>query len=93
LVEAGQAAGRSKNTYLSAHYHRIRGRRGSAKATVAVAHSILVICWHLLSTGETYTDLGADYFDKRRTSTAHQRRLVAQLEALGHKVTLEPAAA
>ncbi len=52
----------------------------------------LVIIWHLLSTGETYTDLGGDYFDKRRTSTAHQKRLVAQLEAMGHRVTLEPAA-
>ncbi len=52
-----------------------------------------MIAWHLLSTGETYTDLGGDYFTKRRTSTAHQRRLVAQLEALGRKVTLEPAAA
>ena len=93
LVEAAQAAGRSKNTYLSAQYPRVRGRRGPGRATVAVGHSILVIAWHLLSTGETYTDLGGDYFDKRRTSTAHQRRLVAQLEAMGHKVTLEPAAA
>ena len=92
LVEAGQAAGRSKNTYLSAHYHRIRGRRGPGRAAVAVGHSILIIAWHLLSTGEVYTDLGGDYFDKRRSGTAHQRRLVAQLEAMGHKVTLEPAA-
>jgi transposase len=93
LVEAAQAAGRSKNTYLSAQYARVRGRRGPGRAAVAVGHSILVIVWHLLSTGEMYTDLGGDYFDRRRTSTAHQRRLVAQLEAMGHKVTLEPAAA
>ncbi len=93
LVEAAQAAGRSKNTYLAAQYARVRGRRGSGRAAVAVGHSILVIAWQLLSTGETYTDLGGDYFDKRRTSTAHQRRLVAQLEAMGHKVTLQPAAA
>jgi transposase len=92
LVEAGQAAGRSKNTYLGAHYHRIRSRRGPGRAAVAVGHSILVIAWHLLSTGETFTDLGGDYFDKRRNNPAHQRRLVAQLEAMGHKVTLEPAA-
>ena len=92
LVEAAHAAARSKDTYLAAHYHRIRGRRGPGRAAVAVGHSILVIIWHLLSTGETYTDLGGDYFDKRRTSTAHQKRLIAQLEALGHKVTLEPAA-
>jgi transposase len=45
-----------------------------------------------LSTGETYDDLGGDYFDRRRTSAARQRRLVAQLEAMGHRVTLEPAA-
>jgi transposase len=92
LIEAAKAAGRSKNTALSARYHRIRGRRGPAKAAVAVGHAILVICWHLLSTGEIYTDLGADYFEQRRSSIARQRRLVAQLEALGHKVTLEPAA-
>jgi transposase len=93
LVEAGQAAGRSKNTYLGAHYHRIRGQRGPGRAAVAVGHSILVIAWHLLSTGEIYTDLGSDYFDKRRNSPAHPRRLVAQLEAMGLRVTLEPQAA
>jgi transposase len=92
LVEAAQAAGRSKDTYLAAQYARIRGRRGPGRAAVAVGHSILVIAWYLLSSGETYSDLGGDYFDKRRTSTAHQRRLVAQLEAMGHKVTPEPAA-
>ena len=93
LIEAAHAAARSKDTYLAAHYHRIRGRRGPSKAAVAVGHSILVICWHLLTTGETYTDLGGDYFDKRRTSTAHQRRLIAQLEAIGLNVTVTPKAA
>ena len=93
LVEAAHAAARSKNTYLGSHYNRIRGRRGPAKATVATGHTILVIIWHMLSTGEVYTDLGADYFDRRRTSDAHQRRLVAQLEALGLEVTITPKAA
>ncbi len=93
LVEAAQAAGRTKNTYLAAQYARIRTRRGPRRAAVAVGHSILVICWHLLSTGETYTDLGADYFERRAHSQSRQRRLVAQLEAMGHKVTLEPVAA
>ena len=92
LIEAGQAAARTHNTYLSAQYAQIRGRRGPQRAAVAVGHSILVIAWHLLTTGEPYTDLGGDYFDKRRNSTARQRRLVAQLEAMGHHVTLEPAA-
>ncbi len=93
LIESGQAAGRTKNTYLAAQYAQIRGRRGSQRAAVAVGHSILVIAWHLLTNGEPYQDLGGDYFDKRRNSQARQRRLVAQLEALGHKVTLEPTAA
>jgi len=93
LVEAAQAAGRTKNTYLSAHYARIRTRRGPRRTAVAVGHSILVIAWHLLSTGETYTDLGGDYFEKRHATANRQRRLVAQLEAMGNKVTLEPAAA
>ena len=92
LVEAGQAAGRTKNTYLAAQYAQIRSRRGPQRAAVAVGHSILVIAWHLLTTGEPYDDLGGDYFDKHRNTAARQRRLVAQLEALGHHVTLEPAA-
>ncbi len=92
LVEAGQAAGRTKDTYLAAQYAQIRSRRGPQRAAVAVGHSILVIAWHLLTTGEPYNDLGGDYFDRRRNSTARQRRLVAQLEAMGHRVTLEPAA-
>ena len=93
LIEAGQAAaGRTKDTHLAAQHAQIRARRGPQRATVAVGHSILVIAWHLLSTGEPYNDLGGDYFDKRRNSAARQRRLVAQLEAMGHTVTLAPAA-
>ncbi len=93
LIEAGQAAGRTKNTYLAAQYHQIRRRRGPQRTAVAVGHSILVITWHLLTNGETYNDLGSDYFDKRRNSQARQRRLIAQLQALGHTLTLQPAAA
>ena len=91
LIEAAHAAART-NTYLGAQYARLRSKRGPSKAAVAVGHSILVIAWNLLSTGETYHDLGGDYFEKRRNSTARQRRLVAQLEAMGHNVTLAPAA-
>jgi len=92
LVEAAQAAARSKNTYLAAQYGRIKGRRGHNKAIVAVAHSILVIAYHLLSRQQGYTDLGADYFLKRQQSDAYQRRLVHQLERMGFAVKLEPAA-
>ena len=48
LTESARAAARSKGTYLAAHYARLRGRRGSKKAAVAVGHSILVICYHVL---------------------------------------------
>jgi transposase len=92
LIEAAQSAGRTKNTYLAAQFAQIKARRGAQRAAVAVGHSILVIAWHLLSTGQPYDELGGDYFDKRRNSAARQRRLVAQLEAMGHSVTLEPAA-
>jgi transposase len=91
LVEAAQAAARTRGTYLASQYARVRGRRGPKKAAVAVAHSILVIAWHLLTRQEAYSDLGADYFVQRQSSQAYERRLVRQLERMGHKVTLEPA--
>jgi transposase len=93
LVEAAHAAARTKDSYLAAQYARLRGRRGPKKAALAVAHSILVIAWHLLSRGEPYTDLGADYFVKRQAHQCYRDRLVRQLERMGHKVTLEPTAA
>ena len=92
LIEAATAASRTKDTYLQAQYQRLRARRGHARATTAVAHSMLVATWHILTTGEVYTDPGGDYF-ARRDPERTTRRLVAQLERLGHNVTLEPTAA
>jgi hypothetical protein len=66
LSQAANAAARSKGTYLAAHYARIKGRRGHKRAIVAVAHSILVIAWHLLTRNQPYTDLGGDYFLERQ---------------------------
>ena len=79
---------RTKDTYLAAQYARLRPRRGHKKALGAVKHSILIACWHMLSTGELYNDLGGDYY-QRRDPERITKRLVAQLEKLGHKVTLE----
>jgi transposase len=93
LVEAAKAASRTKGTYLAAQYARLKGRRGHKRATIAVAHSILVIAYYLLEREEPYADLGADYFADRQSSQASKNRLVRQLERLGHKVTLEPAEA
>ncbi|MCA1843537.1 MAG: IS110 family transposase [Actinobacteria bacterium] len=91
LVEAAHAAARSKGTYLSAQYARLRGRRGPAKAAVAVGHSILVIAYHLISRDQAYSDLGADYFVDRQSKETYKNRLVRQLERMGHTVTLTPA--
>jgi transposase len=88
LTEAALAATRTKNSYLAAQYQRLRGRRGHAKAVTAVGHSILTAVWHMLQTGELYHDLGADYYT-RRDPDRLTKRLVRQLEALGHRVTLE----
>jgi transposase len=90
LTEAANAAARTNGTYLASQYARLRGRRGHKKAIIAVAHSILVVAYHLLERGEPYSDLGADYFLTRQSSEAYQHRLVRQLERMGHKVTLEP---
>ena len=91
LTESTRAAARrTKGTYLAAHYARLRGRRGSKKAAVAVGHSILVICYHVLERSVPYEELGEDHFDRRRSSEAYAKRLVRQLERLGHKVELEP---
>jgi transposase len=90
LVQAANAAARSKGTYLAAHYARIKGRRGHKKAVIAVAHSILVVAWYLLTRTEPYSDLGAGYFLQRESTEAYERRLVRQLEKLGKKVTLQP---
>jgi len=91
LTESAKAAARTKDTYLAAQYARIRARRGANRATTAVAHSMLIAAWHMLQTGEVYTDPGGDYFQRRDPERA-TKRLVAQLERLGHTVTLQEAA-
>ena len=90
LTEAAHAASRSKGTYLSVQYARLRGRRGPKKAAVAVGHAILVICYHMLERKSARPkELGEDYFQRRRCDQAYAKRLVRQLEKLGHSVVLE----
>jgi len=88
LEEAAMAAIRTKDSYLAAQYARLRPRRGHKKALGAGKHSIIGIIWHMLTTGEPYPDLGGDYFRKRDPERL-TKRLITQLEALGHKVILE----
>ncbi|MER5641502.1 IS110 family transposase, partial [Kitasatospora sp. NPDC002227] len=92
LGEAASAAART-DTFLGARYRRIVKRRGHAKALVAVARSILVIAWHLINDPDArYQDLGADWHQRHLNSARRTRDLVRQLQALGHQVTLAPAA-
>ncbi len=93
LVESAQAAARTKGTYMSAQYARIKGRHGHNKAIVAVAHSILVIVYHLLERRKPYAELGGDYFIERQNRDAYQRRLVRQLQRMGFDVALTEKAA
>ena len=91
LVEAAGSVGRmhGKN-YLAEQHARLARRRGMGRAQVAVAHSMIVIAYHMLSRDEPYRDLGANWY-LRRNEELHTRRLVAQLERLGHTVTLDAA--
>jgi len=91
LVEAAQAAARGKHTYLGAQYRRLAPRRGAKKAIIAVAHSILVIVYHVLLRHAPYRDLGTNYFDERDRDSV-QRRLVRRLERLGYRVAVQSAA-
>ena len=89
LVEAAQAAGRMRGSYLGAQFRRLMRRRGKQKAAMAVGHSILVIVWHMLTRSAEYQDLGPTYFDERDRQLV-QRSLVRRLEGLGYRVALTP---
>ena len=88
---AAISAGGSQNTYLGAGYRRLLPRLGNGGAIVAFQHDILVTAWHMLSRNEPYRDLGADHherLDPERT----RRNALAQLQRLGYRVSLTPAA-
>lgn len=90
LAEAAHAAARTKGTYLQAQYRRIAARRGANVALIAVAHSILVIIYHILFEQRPYQDLGSNYFEERDRQ-ATEKRLVRGLEKLGFRVSLSAA--
>jgi transposase len=89
LIETARASARARNTYLGALYGRLARRRGKQKAAVAVGHAVLVIAYYLLTRHTEYSDMGADYFD-RRDEQHLTRRLVGRLQALGYSVQLNP---
>jgi transposase len=92
LVQAAWGATMKKNCYLSSQYTRLAKRLGRKKALVAVGHSLLIIIYHILQSGQSYTELGGDYFD--RNHVEHQRDyFIRRLQMLGLKVTLEESTA
>jgi Transposase IS116/IS110/IS902 family len=96
VLTDGAWAARQTSTYVGAQFrrfHRRFGSKGGKKAAIATAHTLIVIIWHVLAETAAYRDLGSDYFTRHIDSPeARKRRLIHELEALGHKVTTEPAA-
>jgi transposase len=90
LVQSARGAVRSKHNYLAAQYYKLVGRRGDKRAIVAVAHSILVIIYHMLKDGTQYQDLGDLFFDQRDKERVISGN-VKRIEALGYKVALQVA--
>lgn len=86
LVQAAWAAIKKKDCYLSAQYSRLAGRLGRKKALIAVAHSLLIIIYHVLENDQSYTELGGDYFDRQQTEQ-QRAYFIRRLQMLGLKVT------
>lgn len=93
LTEIAQAAARTKGTYLAAHYHAIRGRRGTFKAIRATRHDILIAYWHIVAEDVDYVDLGADWLIRRKSPEHQLARLVHQIQKLGADVEVTMPAA
>jgi transposase len=93
LIECAWAASHSRDTYLAAQFWRLSRRIGKKKAAVAVAHTILVTCWHVLTLDQDYNDLGGDYFTRHDDPARRRDHHIRQLQDLGYAVTLRPAAA
>jgi transposase len=93
LNQCASAASHTRDTYLAAQYWRLARRIGKKKAAVAVGHSILVICWHLLNDNRDYEDLGGDWFVRRTDTDKRRDYLIRQLQDLGYGVALTNVAA
>jgi transposase len=90
LGTAAMSAARKKNSYAAAQFRQIARRRGGKRAAVAVAHSLTIAIWHVLTSQTAYHDLGNNYFLTRDNPDHRRRRLVAHLNSLGYNVILEP---
>jgi transposase len=92
LNQTGWAAARKKGSYFQARHRRLTKRRGTKRATMAVGHSQLCVVYEMLKNQTRFADLGGDYFQTRNKDQATSR-MVARLQAMGYKVTLQNEAA
>ena len=95
MVQGAWSAVRTKDTFLKSRYHRLAARRGKKRAIVAVAHSMLVSAWHMLTYQQPYQELGGDYFDQRKkeTKVSYLVRRLEKLTGGSVSIELQPAAA
>jgi transposase len=89
LIECAWAATKTKNSYFRAKYYKLVSRMGKKQALVAVAHKILISCYHILKNKIPFKDLGADYFTKGKEDKMliHYKN---KIEKLGFEVNLKP---
>ncbi|MGH9892399.1 MAG: IS110 family transposase, partial [bacterium] len=93
LTQAAWASARTRGEgYLKTRFWQLARRIGKKKAVLAIAHNILTICWHILTTNQPYNDLGAQWTQRDNDPPRRTRQLIRQLEALGHRVEVSPAA-
>jgi transposase len=90
LCQAAWAASHTKDTYLATRFRRLAARKGKKRAIVAVAHTILVMVYHMLKAKQPYRELGADFLDRRNAEQV-KRYLLKRLERLGLQVTVRSA--
>jgi transposase len=91
LTQCAWAASRTKETYLSAKYYSLVGRRGKKRALIAVGHKILIMAYHILKTGMPYRELGKDYLSRRREDKIVKSH-IKRLKDLGYVVELKKVA-
>ena len=92
LTQCAKSARSVKGSYFSAQYQRIAARRGKNRATLAVAHSMLIAIYHMLRNNVPFRDLGSDYYDSfNRDRKIHG--YLKRLKALGWEPDALPGSA
>lgn len=92
MTQCAWAATKTKDTYLSAKYYSLVGRRGKKRALIAVGHKILIMAYQILKTGIPYKELGHDYLSRRKEDKIVKGH-IKRLKDLGYQVELKKAAA